>query len=125
TTPLTPTVATAQSSAVSPRSAVPAYDTVTQKSGKQPRRTTRAGNTGATRTAPRSTKKRKARRTTDAVEVPASAVPTLGQAGAARTAPGETLDEGDELAPAEPTLQVTDEEVMNAQQHSRLVQRLM
>nr|KAE8930995.1 hypothetical protein PF009_g18933 [Phytophthora fragariae] len=34
TTPLTPTVATAQSSAVSPRSAVPAYDTVTQKSGK-------------------------------------------------------------------------------------------
>ncbi|KAE9266601.1 hypothetical protein PF008_g31570 [Phytophthora fragariae] len=125
TTPLTPTVATAQSSAVSPRSAVPAYDTVTQKSGKQPRRTTRAGNTGATRTAPRSTKKRKARRTTDAVEVPASAVPTLGQAGAARTAPGETLDEGDELAPAEPTLQVTDEEVMNAQQHSKLVQRLL
>ncbi|KAE8963471.1 hypothetical protein PF011_g29019 [Phytophthora fragariae] len=123
TTAMPATVATAQSSAVSPRSAAPAYDTATRKSGTQPRRTTRAGDAGATRTAPRSTKKRKARRTTDAVEVPASAVTTLGQAGAARTAPGETLDEGDELAPVEPTLQVTDEEVMNAQQHSKLVQR--
>jgi hypothetical protein len=37
------------------------------------------------------------------------------QAETARTAPVEALDEGDELAPAEPTLQVTDEELMDAQ----------
>jgi hypothetical protein len=47
----------------------------------------------------------------------------LVQNGATRAAPVETLDEGDELAPAKPTLQVTDEEVTDAQQHSKLVQR--
>ncbi|KAE9031892.1 hypothetical protein PR001_g10850 [Phytophthora rubi] len=36
-----------------------------------------------------------------------------------------TLDEYEETTPAEPTLQVTDKEIADAQQHSRLVQQLL
>ncbi|KAE8904474.1 hypothetical protein PF007_g25363 [Phytophthora fragariae] len=36
-----------------------------------------------------------------------------------------TLDEYEETGPAEPTLQVTDKEIADAQQHSRLVQQLL
>jgi hypothetical protein len=58
-------------------------------------------------------------------EVAAEVMTAPVQTGVTRAVPVETLDEGNELTPAEPTLQVTDEEVMDAQQHSKLVQRLL
>jgi len=45
--------------------------------------------------------------------------------GATTTTRMEALNEGDEAAPTASTLQMTDEELMDAQQHSKLVQHLL
>ncbi|KAE9265026.1 hypothetical protein PR003_g32587, partial [Phytophthora rubi] len=65
------------------------------------------------------------RPTTTTTEATTTAA-TRGRTDPTVAARGEaTLDEDEETAPAEPTLQVTDKEIADAQQHSKLVQQLL